>query len=348
MRTSVFCTTAPIGMGHGGGASSYWELEALKATTDFKQVIQMRALDGRYRGDPFMWDYCTSLSVEWHAEVAIFNGAPWNVTKKVIDPQLTIVDCPAHNLPESIKEFRKTGKEYPFLHQTDPVLWPLYSTYLREANVIITQAKQSIGYLQDLGVTEPKFEVVPGGCILPDAVKPFPDQFKVGYIGASGPDKGISYLLIAWVALMYKDAVCVLAGRGGPNKESILKEMQGFRAKFEVMGSVEDLNPLYDSFSVYVQPSVTEGFGLTPLEAMSHGRPAIVTQGAGVHEIIEDGVDGFVVPIHDPQAIADRIRWLHDNPSRMETMGQAARKKAEQYTWQRAKGEYERIIQGQD
>ncbi len=74
MRTSIFCSTAPIGKGHGGGVVSYYEVIALKETTDLIKVLCPKAeelgvptgilsLNGQYLDNPYMWDYLSSLGV---------------------------------------------------------------------------------------------------------------------------------------------------------------------------------------------------------------------------------------------------------------------------------------------
>jgi len=66
---------------------------------------------------------------------------------------------------------------------------------------------------------------------------------------------------------------------------------------------------------------------------MACAKPVIVSTNTFAGDVIEDGVDGFIVPIRDPDAIADRLRFLRDNPARRERMGAAARRKALQFSW---------------
>ena len=126
MKTSVFCSTAPLGQGHGGGVVSYYEYIALKETTHLTKVLapsftdevnncQVINLNGHYPNNPFMYDYLCSLNVP-HADIAFFNGAPFSSTVKAINPSKVIVDCPAHNLELSIEEFQKWLGKYPFAH----------------------------------------------------------------------------------------------------------------------------------------------------------------------------------------------------------------------------------------
>ncbi len=342
---SAFCTTAPsIGPGHGGGASSYWELAALKDVTNLRQTIKADFEFSRYYpGNAFMTDYLGAMKVEEKVDVAIFNGGPWSATMRMLSPGKSIVDCPAHDLALSIEEFKRMGQPYPGIHMTVPYLWTYFSMWLREADIIMTQSKRSIQALEDLGLALRRVEVVPGGVVVPAEVSAMPDAFRVGYVGVVGPDKGLIYLIDAWGRLGLKDAMLVMAGEDTDKLDSLIGE-NADKADYNLMGYIPDTKEVYENITVYCQPSVTEGFGLPVLEAMAHGKPVIVSEGAGASELIEDGVDGFVVPIRDVDAIADRILYFYRDASAVERMGKAARKKAEQYTWLRAKSEYERLI----
>lgn len=88
----------------------------------------------------------------------------------------------------------------------------------------------------------------------------------------------------------------------------------------------------------------TEGFAVhNCLEAMAHGRPVIVSEGAGASELVHDGKDGFVVPIRDEKAITRKLTWFYDNPNEIKKMGEEARKTAEKYTWDAIKKQYVEI-----
>jgi glycosyltransferase involved in cell wall biosynthesis len=86
---------------------------------------------------------------------------------------------------------------------------------------------------------------------------------------------------------------------------------------------------------VLVLPSLEDGFGLVALEAMAAGRPVIVSEHAGVKDVVREGRDGFVVPIRSPDAIAEKLQWLHDHPAERQAMGRAAREQALRYPWAR-------------
>ena len=310
------------------------------SSTDLKVPMTYLSLNGNYPDNPFMWDYLAAYRVCRDADIALFEGAPYSITVRALKNAKIIVHIAAHNLEKSVEEFHRLGMEYPFRHMTDPFLWSLYSDFIKRADLIITPSQMGANYIKrNPGVSCP-IEVIPYGADTPKEVKPVPEEFKVGYLGAVGPDKGVIYLLKAWAGLMYKDARLLIAGSNQLPFEELL-----YRTNYTKLGYVENISDFYNSCSVYVQPSVTEGFGIPCLEAMAQARPVIVSEGAGVSELVEDGVEGFVVPVRDAGAIADRIDWFKRNPSKVEEMGQKARLKAEQYPWSKARELYERTIQ---
>jgi glycosyltransferase involved in cell wall biosynthesis len=84
---------------------------------------------------------------------------------------------------------------------------------------------------------------------------------------------------------------------------------------------------------VLVFPSLFEGFGLVVLEAMAQGTPVITTTHTCGPDIIEDGTDGFIVPIRSAEAIAQKLEVLSSDRGRLTAMKFAARRKAELHPW---------------
>lgn len=98
--------------------------------------------------------------------------------------------------------------------------------------------------------------------------------------------------------------------------------------------SLDQMPGLYAASDVVIYPSTAmEPFGLTMLEAMSTAKPIIVTAAGGMPEIIQDGINGFIVPTKDFESLAGRIcRLLSENPLR-ERLGEAGREMVlHQYT----------------
>ncbi|MDP2665180.1 MAG: glycosyltransferase [bacterium] len=335
---AFFGSTAPlVETGHGGGSVSFQEYSALQDVCTVDQILDPRTVKNLYPDNPFMFDYAASLQVG-QADVAFVNGAPWNATIKASGAKRVIVDCPAHDLNESVKEFKRIYGNYPFEHMVDRDKFMLYTAFIQAADLTLVPSRYSEGALRANHPVTGRVAVIPHGVNLPDEIKPIPDMFTVGYLGANGPDKGVVYLVRAWAGLMYKDAELVLRTDG---EFPLLA-----RTKFRFMERVENTSDFYNSISVYVQPSVTEGFGLPVLEAMAHGRPVIVTEGAGVHELVQDGITGYVIPIRRPDMIAERLDYLKRNPDKIRQMGECAEIIAGDYTWGKVRGQISEAIRG--
>jgi glycosyltransferase involved in cell wall biosynthesis len=84
---------------------------------------------------------------------------------------------------------------------------------------------------------------------------------------------------------------------------------------------------------LFVFPSLAEGFGLVIGEAMATGVPVLTTTNTGGPELIVDGQEGWCVPAHDVDSLAERIEWAYRNRDALYDMGLMARLKAEQWTW---------------
>jgi glycosyltransferase involved in cell wall biosynthesis len=118
----------------------------------------------------------------------------------------------------------------------------------------------------------------------------------------------------------------------------------GPRVRFLGRGSKDDLVREYASALCVVCPAFDEDYGLTCLEAMAFGKPVIAcVDGGGYVELIDDGVDGFLVEATGP-AIARAIDRLRD-PDLARTMGARGREKANAYTWERAIDHVERTLE---
>ena len=75
-----------------------------------------------------------------------------------------------------------------------------------------------------------------------------------------------------------------------------------------------ELYKIYSQASVFVLPTIEDGFGNVIVEAMACGVPVIATTNCGAADIITDGVDGFIIPIRDIRALRDKIIFLYENP----------------------------------
>ncbi len=158
------------------------------------------------------------------------------------------------------------------------------------------------------------------------------EPFRVLFCGSVGQRKGISYLVDAFKRAELGDAELVFAGRAVGSRQPWIDEP---RVRHIDALARPKLVSVYRSADVVVLPSLIEGFPSTPLEGMACGLPAIVSEHTFGHDVIEDGVDGWVTPIRDADAIADKLRKLYEDRDLRRRMGAAARAKAKQFTWTR-------------
>jgi len=108
----------------------------------------------------------------------------------------------------------------------------------------------------------------------------------------------------------------------------------------------EKVADIYNRCSVFVSSSRAEGFCLPVLEAMACGCAVVTTDSGGVRDFAEHGENALVVPPGDPQAIADAVLYLLDNPGVRWQLARNGLEKARQMTWDASVEQLERILQG--
>jgi len=91
------------------------------------------------------------------------------------------------------------------------------------------------------------------------------------------------------------------------------------------LGEVEDVRPVLARSAVFVLPSYREGLPRATIEAMAMGRAVITTDAPGCRETVEEGENGFLVPVRDAQALADAMLRFADEPALVESMGKRSR-----------------------
>lgn len=250
-----------------------------------------------------------------------------------------MVNCPAHNLEDSILEHETmTGKPYPYAHNTDPYLRETLWAHLREADTVITPSQGSAEWIK-ANIKPKRVTVIPHGVTLPSKVN-YPESFtNVGYIGAWGPDKGVKYLVDAWSKLDYDDSVLYFFGKDVELMKPLL-EKWATGGKYHLYGGFNKLEDIMPLFSVYAHPSVSEGYGMTLPEAMAHGRVVVGSTGTGSSMLIEDGQNGFTFPPRDVDALVGIIDNLKNSFSDYKHVALEGRKTAEQHTWEKIRGRY--------
>ncbi len=179
------------------------------------------------------------------------------------------------------------------------------------------------------GVPEVKCMVVPYGVAPPSRLQAgitassenAPSPLTVLFVGRVNLQKGVPYLLAAMRRLNGRAIHCRLVGSLGIDRE-LLEPM--LPANVEVVGALPRsmMAAEYSRADVFCLPSICEGSATVIYEALAAGLPVVTTENAG--SIVRDGVEGFIVPIRDSEALADRIGLLASDQAMRAGMSQAA------------------------
>jgi glycosyltransferase involved in cell wall biosynthesis len=150
------------------------------------------------------------------------------------------------------------------------------------------------------------------------------DGERLLYVGRLARKKGVEYLLRA-VAKLDTHLTIVGDGPERPRLERIAAET-GVEVTFEGEVNPNEVGHYYKSAAVSVLPSIEgEGMPNVILEAMAWGLPVVATDSGGVPTLINDGSNGYLVPMRDVDALSEKIQLLLDNEQHQEELGQNAR-----------------------
>lgn len=248
---------------------------------------------------------------------------PASVRRLLLDELEAHPDC-----AESIrKEWELALPEEDYLRLVEETRmarhWLAASTFTRqtlEENGIPGKDIQVIPY----GVDLQRFHDAPG---LGSTKGPL----KLLFVGTINQRKGIKYLLEALRLLPGRHVELTVCGRAVDD----LRLFRSFVSQVRVRPSVShaELVHAYRSSDLFVFPSIAEGFGHVLLESLACGLPVLSTTHTAAPDLLTEGEDGWVVPPRRPDLLAERIEWALAHRPALYDMKTAARRKAEQFTW---------------
>ncbi len=189
------------------------------------------------------------------------------------------------------------------------------------------------------GIAKDRIRVVPYGIDLqrfcPDPGKRFTRtaRLRLLFVGRINQRKGIKYLVEALRLLPMSQIEVVICGRVVDALE-IFKPLQS-HVEIRPNISGQDLVRAYQAADLFVFPSVAEGFGQVLLESLACGLPILSTTNTAAPDLIQDGIEGFIVEPRRPDLLAARIEWALQHRVQLAEMGLRARQRAEYFTWKR-------------
>jgi glycosyltransferase involved in cell wall biosynthesis len=256
-----------------------------------------------------------------------------------------------------------------------PVIYTVHHTYYQQSKYISAQKWKKVLYfwekfgykkvdylicdsdstrriiLKHYGVNLKRCKTIPIGV---DQSRFFPLHLKripnsLFFIGRLEQRKGIDFLIRAIPIVKEKlnDIQLFIGGDG------ILRSyLENFIRKnclernVHLLGTIDDsaLNEWYNKVSVVIIPSVFEGFGLAAIEAMACGTPVIATDVDALRDVVENGVNGFLVKYNDVRALSEKIVYLLKNKSEQSKLALNGKKKVQTvYNWNKINQDILRI-----
>lgn len=222
---------------------------------------------------------------------------------------------------------------------------------VRQANAVIVDAASTKADLVNiLGAREEKIVVVP---LAPDddfrpltskeALRPFREKYGLPeriilYVGTIEPRKNLLYLIQAYAAIKDRvEAKLVIAGGKGWFYAEVFKLVQDLKLEQDVIfpGYVpdEELPLWYNAATVFVYPSLYEGFGLPPLEAMACGVPVITSNTSSLPEVV--GSAGITIDPTDVEQLSVAMAQVLENEELRSSLRQRGLEQAATFSWEK-------------
>jgi glycosyltransferase involved in cell wall biosynthesis len=212
----------------------------------------------------------------------------------------------------------------------------------QSADIIICPSDFVLQGMMQLGIDNSKLRVVPYGYEPPADLPPRTPwdgrrPLRLLFVGAVSLRKGVQYLALALEKL-----------RGLPLEARVVGPIDLAPPGRRRLGAVAQLTGQvprpevrrhYQWADIFVFPSLCEGSATVTYEALAHGLPVITTFNAG--SVVRDGIDGYIVPIRDAEALAARIEHLYHHSELLAEMSKQAQRRARDFTWDNYK---ERLI----
>jgi alpha-maltose-1-phosphate synthase len=217
----------------------------------------------------------------------------------------------------------------------------------RFASKIVAASSFTRRTLIENGISAEKIVVNPYGVDLnafspvsrPDSSRPL----RFLFLGSVSARKGVPLLLDTWRDLAPKNAELWLVGPLPARNARLIPALPGLR----VLGKRphRDLPDLLHQCDVLVLPSYFEGFGLVLLEALAAGLPIIATDSTAAPDLITQGVEGYVIPAGDREALQTTLEAFVSSRAELTHMSQAARRCAERYSWDAYGARWAKLLQ---
>ena len=216
--------------------------------------------------------------------------------------------CPHNRVQYELLREESDRLGLPYLESKADVERAVEELYL--ADIIVTPSTYSAASYADPELSR-KVRINTLGANYPFQERKSNDGgLRILMVGNDFIRKGMHYLIEAFKLIDDPSAELWLRGHIPASYAKTMKD-----SRITVIGDIfpAKLKALYDSVTVFVQPSIDEGFGMTTLEALACGLPLVITENVGARDILTDEV-AVTVPIRDPEALARAIQTARRLP----------------------------------
>ncbi len=237
------------------------------------------------------------------------------------------------------------------LEEPDPVVEQRLIRAVSTFDMVVTMGTRAVRFFQQRGA-DVQYHVVPGGIdtqqFAPANTTPSTDLILVGRLVRI---KRIDLFLhtVEHVARRFPHVTATVVG-DGELRESLetLARTQGIDGRVSLVGHQDTVQEWLRRAKIFVLTSDSEGLALSLMEAMMCGLPAVVSNVGDLPDLVDDGVNGYLVDERSPEAFAERITALLGDPVRLHAFSRAARKTAARYGVRQTARQWDVILEDLD
>lgn len=240
-----------------------------------------------------------------------------------------VCDRPCSHIRTQYELIQREYEEHGVKRQAvDPRIIAREEEEYGQADLIITPSTFARNTFLERGFASERVACVPLGVNLKDFYpegKPSDTEFRIAFAGQISYRKGIPHLLKAFDQLDVPGKQLHMVGSVRKDIRPLISQYEG-RPDVHIRGkiNVSELRQLFSSSHLLVLPSVEDGFGMVLAEAMACGCPILATTNTGAFDLIDEGQEGFLVPIRDPGSLCDKMTMLATDRSLQAEMSERA------------------------
>ncbi|MDA1061008.1 MAG: glycosyltransferase family 1 protein [bacterium] len=278
-----------------------------------------------------------------------------------LNPDIVLEPC-------HIGPFRVRAKRAVMIHDLTPILMPnlhikrstiihklFLKRILKNADIILTASDRTKQDIKNYSHTKAKIETIPlgikqipnelsntefflkNGYPKPKVVRPpdMKDPYLL-YLGTIEPRKNLETLIDAFVELKKSNKIphkLILAGEIGWKAKKILEKAKHLDIIMTNHVSEDEKEKLYANADIFIYPSLYEGFGLPPLEAMNHNVPVICSNGGSLKELYENYA--LMFDPKDKEQLKRHIVSLLENNELRQNLVEKAKPYSQKFTWKK-------------